>query len=264
MRELERDLPATPSPHAPGLTGGLTIVGAGRAGGAIARAAGLAGIDVELLGRDRGLLPGSRVVLLCVPDAAIAEVCESFADGLTGEAFVGHVSGALTLEALAPAARIGHKTFSLHPLQTIPTPDTDLTGAPCAVAGSDADSLGLARALAARLGMLPFDVPEDGRAAYHAAAAIASNFMITLEESAASLMGVAGVANPQATLAPLVMRTAANWAEAGAGAMTGPIARGDEATVARHRAALAECAPELRPLYDALAERTRALAQVKR
>ncbi|MDQ3571784.1 MAG: DUF2520 domain-containing protein [Actinomycetota bacterium] len=261
MRELERDFPATPTPQAPALAGGLTIVGLGRAGGAIARAAGVAGIDVSSVGRGRVVPPGSGVVLLCVPDATIVDVCEALVGGLMADTFVGHVSGASSLAALAPASRMGHRTFSLHPLQTIPAPDTDLEGAACAVAGSDRDALALARALAARLEMVPFDVPEDGRGAYHAAASIASNFLITLEESAASLMAAAGVSDPRAALAPLVVRTAENWAKAGAGALTGPIARGDEDTVARHRDALGERAPELRPLYDELTERTRALIQ---
>ncbi len=64
--------------------------------------------------------------------------------------------------------------------------------------------------------MLPFELPEDGRAAYHAAASMASNFLIALEESAAELLAAAGVENPREVLAPLVLRTAANWADAGA------------------------------------------------
>ena len=81
--------------------------------------------------------------------------------------------------------------------------------------------------------MVPFDVPEESRAAYHAAAAIASNFLVALETSAEELLEAAGVEDARELLAPLVLRTAANWAERGAAALTGPIARGDEATVTR-------------------------------
>ena len=88
--------------------------------------------------------------------------------------------------------------------------------------------------------MRPFEVPEESRAAYHAAAAIASNLLVALEESAAELLARLGVEDARELLAPLVLRTAANWAERGPDALTGPIARGDEATVERHRAALAE------------------------
>jgi predicted short-subunit dehydrogenase-like oxidoreductase (DUF2520 family) len=103
--------------------------------------------------------------------------------------------------------------------------------------------------------MRPFEVPEEHRAAYHAAASIASNLLVALEESAAALLEKAGVDDARELLAPLVLRTAANWAERGPEALTGPIARGDRETVERHRAALAELAPELLPMYEALATR---------
>ena len=101
---------------------------------------------------------------------------------------------------------------------------------------------------------------DSARTAYHAAASIASNFLVALEESAAELLAEAGVDDARELLAPLVLRTAANWAERGPDALTGPIARGDEATVERHLAELRERAPELVPLYEALAQRTRELA----
>ena len=87
------------------------------------------------------------------------------------------------------------------------------------------------------------------------------NFLVALEESAAGLLAAAGVEDGRELLAPLVLRTAANWAERGPDALTGPIARGDTATVERHRAALTETAPELLPLYDALAERAHDLGE---
>jgi len=111
--------------------------------------------------------------------------------------------------------------------------------------------------------MKPFEVPDDRRSAYHAAAVMASNFLIALEEAAAVLLARAGVEDARAILTPLVLRTAANWAEAGSMALTGPIARGDAVTVQRHRDALRELAPELLPLYDALAERTVAAAAAR-
>jgi predicted short-subunit dehydrogenase-like oxidoreductase (DUF2520 family) len=256
MRELEREHDATnPSAPAPGR---LAIVGAGRAGGSIAVAASAAGIDVQAGSREVDV-SGAEVVLLCVPDAVISEVCADIAPSLEPGAFVGHVSGATGLDALAAAADAGAGTFSLHPLQTIPTSQTDLAGAPCAIAASSDDADDVARALAERLGMRPFEVPEAGRAAYHAAASMASNFLIALEESAAQLMEAAGVENAREVLGPLVLRTAANWADSGAVALTGPIARGDTATVAHHLEALADKSPELQPLYEALAERTRTL-----
>ena len=108
--------------------------------------------------------------------------------------------------------------------------------------------------------MQPFEVPDRARGAYHAAASIASNFLVTLEESAAEVLREAGIENARELLAPLVLRTAANWSERGREALTGPIARGDEATIELHLEALAATHPELLELYEALADRTRALA----
>ena len=112
--------------------------------------------------------------------------------------------------------------------------------------------------------MRPFEVPEEARAAYHAAASIASNFLIALEESAVELLDAAGIEDGRELLTPLVLQSAANWAERGGEALTGPIARGDEATVAAHRRAIRDLAPELEPMYEELAERTRALAAAER
>jgi len=261
MRELERDHFDATTSSAPAKPGRLAILGAGRAGGSLAGAARAAGIETKLGARDVEVA-GAHTVLLCVPDHAIRSACERIAPALDKEALVGHVSGATGLDALASAAAQDCPTFSLHPLQTIPSPKTDLSGAPCAVSASNEEALRAAVLLAECLGMRPFQVPEAGRAAYHAAASMASNFLVALEESAAGLMEAAGVADAREVLAPLVLRTAANWADAGAGALTGPIARGDEETVALHLEALAESAPELRPLYEALALRTREIAEL--
>jgi predicted short-subunit dehydrogenase-like oxidoreductase (DUF2520 family) len=135
-----------------------------------------------------------------------------------------------------------------------------VNGTPAAIAGADHEALAFARGLAEALGMRPFEVAEQDRSAYHAAAAMASNLMVALEESAAELLAKLGTDEARELLGPLVLRTAANWVELGPKALTGPIARGDQTTVDGHRAALRERAPELLPLYDALAERAQAVA----
>jgi len=238
----------------------LAIVGTGRAGGSLARAARAAGVEVRVGGRDAapGTFEGAGAALLCVPDEEIAAACEVV--GVSPPPYVGHVSGATGLDALETAAERGAEAFSLHPLQTIPHPETDLAGAPCAVSGSSAAGLEFAETLATTLGLRPFVLDDDARTAYHAAACIASNFLVALEESAAGLLEGTGVEDARELLAPLVLRTAANWSDRGPEALTGPIARGDEATVTRHLEELRERAPELVPLYTALAERTRELA----
>ena len=267
MRELERDLPTSSATTRLAELSALTILGAGRVGSSLARAARGAGIDAALAGRDDGVAAArdAEVVLLCVPDGELERAARSLAEAGARPRFAGHTSGASALDTLAPLAAIGAGTFSLHPLQTVPDGETDLRACPAAIAGATGEAVALVRALAERLGMVPFEVPEERRAAYHAAAAIASNFLVALEQSATGLLAASleteDEAQARELLAPLVLRTAANWSERGAQALTGPIARGDEATVERHLEALRGTAPELVPLYEALADRTRELTK---
>jgi predicted short-subunit dehydrogenase-like oxidoreductase (DUF2520 family) len=256
MRELERDdLPTTVSVR----SAPLVLAGRGRVGGSLARAAEAAGIEVRTAGRDdiATASEGAGAVLLCVPDSAIAAAATDVPEGPD---FVGHVSGAGTLNLLAEAAARGARAFSLHPLQTFATGETPVAGTPAAIAGADGEALSFARELAEALGMRPFEVAEQDRSAYHAAAAIASNLLVALEESASELLTRLGTDEARELLGPLVLRTAANWVELGPEALTGPIARGDQITVDGHRAALRERAPELLPMYDALAERAQEIA----
>ena len=243
----------------------LAVIGEGRVGTAIARAARTVGLEVRLAGRDDALDAGrdAEIALLCVPDSEIVNASETIADAVPPLRLVGHTSGAGTLNRLAAVVARGAGAFSLHPLQTIPDGDADLGDAPCAVSGTGAEALGTAITLAERLGMRPFEVAESDRAAYHAAASIASNFLITLEELAAGVLDRIGADNARELLSPLVTRTAANWAERGPAALTGPIARGDEATVESHLAALRELDPDLADLYEQLAARTRELADAE-
>ena len=260
MRELERD--PTHSFDSAALREPLAVVGAGRVGRSLARAAIDAGLGVELGGRRDAVAvaESAKIALLCVPDAAIAQACETIAAAIPPLRFVGHVSGATPLTALAAAKRRGAEVFCIHPLQTVPDGDTSLAGAPCAISGSSPEAASLASGLASRLGLRPFTLADDQRTAYHAAACMASNFLVALEESAAELLDRAGIEDARRLLTPLVLRTAANWAELGGEALTGPIARGDEETVERHLGAIEATCPELVDLYRALAARTRALA----
>ena len=257
MRELERDLLPTPSEEAPAV-----VVGRGRVGGSLARAMRRVGLPVVLSASEDASAScrGAAAALICVPDDAIADICARVAAAEPAPRLVGHVSGATTLEALDAALARGSAAFSLHPLQTFADERSRVEGAPCAVAGSDAAAEEFAAALAERVGMRPFAVPEERRAAYHAAASIASNLLVALEEAAAELLDRAGIEDARELLAPLVLRTAANWAEQGAEALTGPIARGDRDTVEHHREAISGLAPELLGVYEALAERAGRLA----
>ena len=249
MWELERE------PALPALARlRCAVVGAGRLGRATVAGLREAGIAVDgPLGRG-ARCPDADVVILAVPDAEIAHAAAAIEHRADGP-LVGHCSGATTLDVLAP-----HEAFSLHPLMTVPADGpSQLAGASAAIAGTTPHARGIAHQLALHLGLTPIDVADEDRAAYHAAASIASNFLVTLEAAAERLAADAGV--DRAALVPLVRATVENWASLGPDrALTGPIARGDQDTVNRQRQAISERAPELLPLYDALADATRALA----
>lgn len=248
MRELERDLSSDTPPNVR-----LAIVGRGRVGIALAAALESAGYEIfgPLARGADGV--GADAVLLCVPDGEIARAAATVAPG----PLVGHCSGATGLGELTP-----HEAFSLHPLMTVTADGADFAGAGAAIAGSTPRALALAAALAGALGMRAVEIADEHRAAYHAAASMASNFLVTLEAAAERIAAVAGVEREQ--LAPLVRATVENWARLGPEvALTGPVARGDEATVARQRAAVDEVAPDLVPLFDELVTTTRALAAAR-
>jgi predicted short-subunit dehydrogenase-like oxidoreductase (DUF2520 family) len=254
-REPEREPSAGIRPRAR-----LAIVGRGRLGSALAAALAAAGCDVTgPFGRgfDGHCVDGRHgdghcadAVLLCVPDAEIAAAAALISPG----PLVGHCSGATPLAPLAP-----HEAFSLHPLMTVTPQGARFAGAGAAIAGSTQRATALAAELAAALGMRAVVVADKDRAAYHAAASIAANLLVTLEAAAERIAASAGV--DRELLLPLVRASVENWAALGPErALTGPIARGEEATVARQRAAVAERAPDLLAMFDALAEATRALA----
>ena len=215
----------------------VDVIGArGRVGSAMSARLGVLG----LVRTDRT----PDVMLLCVPDRAIAEI----AAGIEPGPWVAHVSGGTPLEALAPHER----RFSLHPLQTF-THDRgpeQLDGAWAAVTGETESARAVATALAEILGLRPFVLDDDRRALYHAGAAIASNYLVTLRRVAGELLAASG-ASAEA-LDPLMRRVIENGF-----ALTGPIERGDWETVERHRAAIAEHAPDVLEAYDALARLTR-------
>jgi predicted short-subunit dehydrogenase-like oxidoreductase (DUF2520 family) len=215
----------------------VKVVGRGRVGSAIhgrLEECGLTGAGGD-----------ADLVLLCVPDQAIAEVAARTPPG----PWVAHVSGATPLSSLAPHVQ----RFGLHPLQTFTRSRgaEQIDGAWAAITAETDDARGRAWWLAGRLGLRPFDLQDDMRVLYHAGAAMASNFLVTLHRAASHLFARAGA--PPEALLPLMRRTMDNGFE-----LTGPIARGDWSTVEAHLAAIRSTTPELEPLYRALAEATRA------
>ncbi|HET7685593.1 MAG TPA: DUF2520 domain-containing protein [Candidatus Limnocylindria bacterium] len=219
------------------------LIGAGRAGSAVAARLRERGLTVTVA-RDPD--PGAELVILAVPDARIGEVAQRVPIG----PWVAHLSGATSVAALAP--HDPDRRFVVHPLQTL-TRDRgpeQLDGAWGALTFETDAAQAAARRLAELLGLRPFVLADADKPIYHAGAAVASNFLVTLERVAARLVAEAGV--PAEALVPLMTRTIENGFQ-----LTGPIARGDWTTVESHLAALEERAPDLVPLYRALAEATR-------
>ena len=229
-------------PHGTGaieLIESVKVVGAGRVGSAVSARLAERGVALD---RDE-----PELVLLCVPDRAIAEVAAATPAG----PWVAHVSGATPLTALDPHAR----RFSVHPLQTFTRSrgPEQLDGAFAAVTAETDEAREVGFSLARTLGLEPFALADDRRALYHAGAAIASNYLVTLRRAAGDLLEAAGA--PPGALDPLMRRTIENGFE-----LTGPISRGDWETVEKHVAAIRAARPELEEMYAVLAETTKAYA----
>jgi predicted short-subunit dehydrogenase-like oxidoreductase (DUF2520 family) len=219
----------------------VDVIGRGRVGAAIAARLAQRGVTLAAEGAD--------LVLLCVPDSAIADAARSLEPG----PWVAHVSGATPLAALEPHTR----RFSVHPLQTFTRargPD-QLDGAWAAVSAESDEALALGFELAELLALKPFELADAERALYHAGAVVASNYLVTLREAAAELLRGAGA--PPEALEPLMLRTIENGFE-----LTGPIARGDWDTVDLHVRTIRARRPQLEALYRVLADATATLAAV--
>lgn len=256
------------------------VVGPGRVGGSLVRALTAAGVkcagvyggaNADVKAKTLGvpcfddaaeLLAAADTVFICVPDRLIGTVAQDLAGAaessgvdVRGKSFY-HVSGSAGLDELSPLTALGAETGSLHPLQSFAEVRSSLTGIGMAVDGS-AKAKTLAEELARLCGAVPFIVPPNERAAYHAAACFCSNFTVTVVAIAERLLSRWTADNSEAhkLLLPLFIGTAQNLTHASyaAQALTGPIARGDAATVAKHLQALPK---ELIPVYAALARET--------
>jgi len=222
----------------------LALVGPGRAGRSLASALVDTGCELRAVwGRGDDLTAaavGVDVVVIATPDAAVAEVAAAVAPVET--TVVLHMSGALGLDVLAPHRR----RASLHPLMPLPSPEVGRvrlrSGITFAVAGDP-----LAARLGRALGGRCIEIDDDHRAAYHAAACMAANHLVALLGQVERVAASAGLDVDD--FVPLALAALGDVADLGpAAALTGPASRGDEATLARHRAALA---PDEVAGYDA-------------
>lgn len=262
------------------------VVGAGRAGTAMAAALARAGhrvvaasaVSEASLARVAASLPGVPVlrpeqvagradlVLLTVPDDALAGLVAGLAS--TGVPMEGrlmvHASGRYGLAVLDPVAARGALPLALHPVMAF-------TGRPEDVAKMAGISFGVtapaalrpvAEVLVVEMGGEPVFIDDDKRGIYHAALASAANHLVTLVVQSMDMLTAAGVADPARMLGPLLAASLENSLALGPAALTGPVARGDAETVAAHIAAIKATAPQALAVYLALARLTadRALA----
>jgi predicted short-subunit dehydrogenase-like oxidoreductase (DUF2520 family) len=262
------------------------IIGPGRAGTALARALARAGHSVVAAAavseeskrrvRDNfpragltdpaGVLGAADLVLLTVPDDVLPGLVEGLA--ATGAPYEGrliaHASGAHGIRVLDPATRVGALPLALHPVMTFTGREDDvdkIKGVSFGVTAPD-QLRPAAEALVIEMGGEPVFITEENRALYHAALAFAANHLVTLVSQAAALLGQAGVDSPNRMLGPLLGAALDNALRFGDAGLTGPVARGDEGTLAAHVAAIAAHEPAALPAYRALARLTadRALA----
>jgi predicted short-subunit dehydrogenase-like oxidoreductase (DUF2520 family) len=222
----------------------ICVVGTGRVGRALA---GRLGTRLPTRTTTRELdCAEADLVVLCVPDRAIAEVAAAIPEG----PWVAHTSGACRLDVLVPHER----SFSLHPLQTftLDRGPEQLDGAWAAVSGETEEARAAGFELARLLGVRPFQLADAERPLYHAGAVVAASFLVTLHQVATELFEAAGA--PPEALEPLMRRTIENGFRP-----TGPHVRADWQTIEEHRSAIRARRPQLEPFYDALTEATATL-----
>jgi predicted short-subunit dehydrogenase-like oxidoreductase (DUF2520 family) len=257
------------------------VVSAGRVGAVLGAALGAAGhvvaatsgVSRASVRRAEELLPGvpllppdrvvaaADLVLLAVPD----EVLPGLVTGLArAGAFrpgqlAAHTAGAHGIGVLGPAIELGVLPLALHPAMTFSGRSEDLQRlASCCFGVTAADEPGwhVAEALVVEMGAEPVRVPESARGLYHAALAYGANHLAVLVRDAADTLAAAGVGVPERLLGPLLSAALDNALRHGDSALTGPVARGDTATVRIHLDVLRAQAPELEQAYRALALRT--------
>lgn len=263
----------------------IALIGLGRLGGSLAAAFSGAGCEVvsfldtgspavDRASRELGLVGLSSlaeflganpdVIFLTVPDASVPAVASELAQALRQlpearpRPAVIHCSGVTPVETLAPCAQAGAVTLTFHPLQTFSDPGSGaarLRGAAIAVTPGPGGGFDLGRQLAESLGARPFLLPENRRALYHAAACVASNYLVALEDLAEQMFEESGLPKEEALqlFLPLVRGAVDNMAAQGTtAALTGPLSRGDVPTIAAHLAAIAQTMPQLDSLYRTL------------
>ncbi|MFZ5563213.1 MAG: Rossmann-like and DUF2520 domain-containing protein, partial [Thermodesulfobacteriota bacterium] len=216
------------------------------------------------------ITPGADIVLITTPDTTIAKVCEQIDthNGFAPGGVVLHCSGALPSTILKISRTPDVSTGSMHPLQSIAGNDPSVNpfkGIVMAVEGGP-EALAAGKTMAADLGATPFIIRTDAKMLYHAAAVVASNYLVALCDAAFSLLEASGIDRNHAfeTLGPLIFGTLENIRTVGIPhALTGPVARGDEGIINAHIQEIKNRKPDLLPVYRAMGLHTINVARAK-
>jgi predicted short-subunit dehydrogenase-like oxidoreductase (DUF2520 family) len=259
-----------------GRVGSVLGAALARAGHTVVAASGLSAASIR---RADQLLPGvpllppdevvrqSDLVLLALPDDALAGMVRGLVatDSLRPGQIMVHTSGAHGIEVLRPAVDVGALPLALHPVMTFTGRSEDIERmASCSIgvtaAEGDEAAWNVGEALAVEMGAEPVRIPESARTLYHTALTHGANHLMALVADCTELLRDSGISQPERLIAPLLSAALDNVLRHGDRALTGPVARGDVATVRAHLAVLAERAPEVAPAYAALARRTVARA----
>lgn len=268
----------------------VAIIGPGRVGGAIGfilrrmgyPISGVAGrnfahtsdaaafIGCRAFESIREVAHGANLIFITTPDGSIAEIASRLAepDALSGPVTLIHCSGVLPADVMSAARKSGARLLSLHPLQTFASRESAVENFPGTYFGveGDEDAVPLGFSLAEKLGGTPFIISSESKPLYHAAACVASNYLVALISSAIGIMGEAGIESDTAlrALFPLILGTLTNIRLHGPlRALTGPVSRGDVQSVKIHINDLLDKVPEFLPLYRLLGRFTLDLALEK-
>ena len=228
-------------------------------------------VGCETFSTDPGeIVRSTEALFIATPDGAIREVCERIAKhgGFRAGQIVAHLSGALTSDVLEAARACGAKVLALHPMQTFADPRQgarNVIGSYFSLEG-DPEAVAFGRELVEAFSGQAFVIPKERKSLYHAALCVASNYLVTVVDLASQMLERAGIEKGEAleAMRPLIRGTVSNLERNGLpGALTGPISRGDAATIAGHVKAMEELAPEFLDLYRKLGEETLRLAREK-
>jgi predicted short-subunit dehydrogenase-like oxidoreductase (DUF2520 family) len=233
--------------------------------GVATRSLDTAGRAAKMVGAERfsdrpwDVSRGAQIVFVTTPDDVIESTCKAIVKhrGFDKNAVVVHCSGALSSAILSSARRCEAAVATLHPLQSFASVDQAeklVPGSFCAIEGDKA-ALPVVRRLVQDVGGLLMEITPEGKTLYHAAAVVASNYLVTLIHLARALNHAAGI-SPDVSfraLLPLINGTLSNIGAKGIPeALTGPIARGDVNTVAAHLKAIENRAPDFLAIYKTL------------